>query len=185
MKRVLSSSVIVASLLAVLLPLDSTQVVRGAESGPKSSLRVIDVTNESRPPRALSDGSEVPASTRAYFEVRAPSTSGYLYLLQKSAGSLQVLSPATGLVWMNRPGEAMRVVPSTSQTNDDQEPPRSWSPEQTGQLEFILVSAPAPRDVPSDTRVTTLEEFLAPPPFVRGPLATPGRVLSRLTLVWL
>ena len=185
MERTLSSYTFVACVLTGLLAMSSTQVVRGAEPSTEASLQLIDVTEESSPPRALSDGSEVPGLTRAYFEVRIPSNGGYLYLLQKSAGSLQVLSPATGLVWMNRPGETMRVVPSTGQKNDDGEQPTSWSPEQSGELEFILVRAPAPRDVPSDTRVTTLDEFLAPPPFVRGPLAAPAQVLSRLTLVWL
>ena len=184
MERTLSSSIVVVCSLFALIAMASTQVVRGAEPPPETSLRLIDVTDESSPPRSLSNGSKVPNSTRAYFEVRTPTEEGYLYLLQRSAGSLQILSPATGLVWMNRPGETMRVVPSTGQTNEAGEEPTSWSPEQSGELEFILVIAPAPRDVPSDTRVTTLDEFLAPPPFVRGPLAAPAQVLSRLTLVW-
>ena len=185
MKQTLASSTFVACLLATLLAMGSAQIVRGAAPPTEASLQLIDVTDESSPPRALSDGSKVPGFTRVYFEVRVPSQGGYLYLLQKSAGSLQVLRPATGLVWMNRPGETMRVVPSSGQTNDDGDQPASWSPEQSGELEFILVRAPAPRDVPSDTRVTTLDEFLAPPPFVRGPLAAPAKILSRLTLVWL
>ncbi len=185
MERTVCCSLVVLCVLSTLLATDLTPFARGAEVSPETSLRLIDVTNESSPLQPLADGSEVPSSTRAYFEVRTPSDGGYLYLLQKSAGSLQVLSPATGLVWMNRPGETMRVVPSTGQTNNAGEQPTSWSPEQSGELEFILVIAPAPRDVPSDTRVTTLDEFLAPPPFVRGPLAAPAQVLSRLTLVWL
>jgi hypothetical protein len=130
------------------------------------------------------DGGTLPRSAEVVFEVRARSGGDYLYLLQRRGEGLHVLLPGNGLVWM-KPSGLSRVAPRAPEASATEEASRTWNADQTGELEFILVAATAPRDIPSDGHIPSLELFLMPPPFVHGAAAEAATVLARSRVLWL
>jgi len=161
-----------------------SEIIQTRQATPRSQLRLVRTDLSTDSSVKVPPNTSLPRSAEIYFEVETHWKGSYLYLLQKSGGTLQILSPATGLVWLNRPQEIVRVVPRGS--NEDAQSPAglSWNADQTGALDFILVGTEAPRDVPSDSQVSSLERFLAPPPFLKGPLTQPGVVLETVRVVW-
>jgi len=166
--------------LLVLIPTLS----QALDEAPPSSLRLLLVSGEQAEPQPIPNGATLPRSAEVVFEVFAQSGVDYLYLLQQQGDGLQVLLPTNGLVWM-RPSGTSRVAPRAPDASAEEAASSTWSADQTGELEFILVAAKAPRDVPSDGRISSLERFLLPPPFVRGPAASPATVLARRSVLWL
>ena len=131
----------------------------------------------------VADGQRVDGSVEVAFVATARGAS-YLYLLQiPTDGDATVLLPLTGLTWMAREGE-MRVTPRPPSARIEDGVSRSWKPDSGGLLEFVLVAAPAPRDVPQDSRTPTLEAFLLPPAHIDGPQAGPAVVLDRMSVTF-
>jgi len=158
--------------------------VHGDEPEPSGNeLQLILLDEATGKTRPVAEGATLPRSAGVVFAVDG-GKNDYLYLLQQGSRGLEVLYPPTGLIWMH-PGQASRVVPFGPNTRPEDEPETSWNADQSGTAEFILVSAPSPRDVPSDGRVHSLDRFLKPPPYVRGPAAGPAEVVSRVTATWL
>ncbi len=135
------------------------------------------------------DGSDTPVADGAMLDrgamvafVAEARGASYLYLLLLPPdGDVTVLLPYTGLTWIAREGP-MRVSPRPPSARAEDEVASSWNPESGGKLEFVLIAAPAPRDVPQDSRTPTLEGFLLPPAHVEGPQAGPAVVLDRLVV---
>jgi len=133
--------------------------------------------------KTIEDGSIVDRGQEVMFRVETRGTP-YLYLLRKSnEEALEVLWPPTGLIWMATP-EAQTIIPQAPSIRAGDEHSPSWNPESAGPSEFLLVGAGAPRDVPQDGRTASLERFLLPPAFVRGPAARAAVVLARTSVTW-
>lgn len=169
-------------LLAILLgaPLPSS----AAPEEPQSSLRLLQVIEGLDRPQPVTNGASLPRSAEVVFEVTAEDGADYLYLLERRNDEVHVLLPESGLVWM-RPKTTSLATPRAPEATATEALARSWNADRTGELEFLLVAAVVPRDVPSDGSVPSLEQFLLPPPFVRGPAATPARVVARAQVNWL
>lgn len=132
---------------------------------------------------AVSDGATVDRGARVAFTAKVEGAT-YLYLLQIPAdGHATVLLPMIGLAWIAQEG-TLRVAPRPPSARAEDEVTSSWNPDSGGRLEFVLVAAPAPRDVPPDSCPLTLEGFLLPPAHVEGPQAGPAVVLDRLVVTF-
>lgn len=132
---------------------------------------------------AVADGATVERGAEVAFTAKVEGAS-YLYLLQiPPQGHATVLLPLTGLAWIATEG-TMRVAPRPPSARADDELAASWNPDTGGRLEFVLIAAPAPRDVPQDSRTPTLQGFLLPPAHVEGPQAGPAVVLDRLVVTF-
>lgn len=167
----------------LLLPLLGAGTSKSADSPAPEPLSLLRLDTASGETQLVAKGESLPRSAEVIFEVHV--TEGdYLYLLQTNSRGLEILLPATGLVWM-RPDGPTRVIPLGPNARPGDAAPQAWNSDQSGATEFVLVSAAAPRDVPSDARVASLELFLLPPPYVKGPAAAPARVLARFPVTWL
>jgi hypothetical protein len=131
--------------------------------------------------RTLTSARPVPAEAQVRFEVKAE-PGAYLTLLQRTPHSLRVLRPGTGDVWVSA-GEEV-VVPRGGSDDPGAEQPASWTAEQRGDVEFLLVQTSSPRGVPADSWLDDLDDFLAPPPWVAGPAAAPGTIVAQVKLHW-
>jgi len=170
-------------LAAALLLYAPTGALPAPET-PVSTLRLLQISTTQDEPQVVLDGGTLPRSAEVVFEVSARSGGDYLYLLQRRGDGLHVLLPGNGLVWMKPPGLS-RVAPRAPEASATEEASSTWNADQTGELEFILVAATAPRDIPSDGHIPSLELFLMSPPFVRGAAAEPATVLARSHVLWL
>jgi hypothetical protein len=170
-------------LTAALLLYAPTGALAAPET-PESTLRLLQVNDAQDEPQVVLDGGTLPRSAEVIFEVSARSGGDYLYLLQRRAEGLHVLLPGNGLVWM-KPSGLSRVAPRAPEASATGEASKTWNADQTGELEFILVAATAPRDIPSDGHIPSLQLFLMPPPFVRGAVAETATVLARSRVLWL
>jgi len=132
---------------------------------------------------SIATGATVERSTEIVFGYEA-SGADYLYLLQRGGGSLTVLYPPSGLAWLNADAGTGRVTPSDPSSRPEDAALPAWNPEHSGELEFILVAAPAPRDVAPDAQTSSVETFLLPPPYVTGPAAGMAVVLDRVTVTF-
>jgi hypothetical protein len=155
-----------------------------APDEPQSSLRLLQIIDGLELPQPVANGGSLPRSAEVVFEVRAEQGADYLYLLERRSDGVHVLLPESGLVWM-RPKTTSLATPRAPEATATEALARSWNADRTGELEFLLVAATAPRDVPSDSRVPSVEQFLLPPPFVRGAAATPATVLATARISWL
>ncbi|MCP4872263.1 MAG: hypothetical protein GY898_26470 [Proteobacteria bacterium] len=108
----------------------------------------------------------------------------YLYLLQQGGGSLSVLYPPSGLAWLNADAGKGKITPMDPSARPEDEALPAWNPEHSGELTFILVAAPAPRDVAPDAQTTSVATFLKPPPYVTGPAAGLAVELDRVTVTF-
>lgn len=170
--------------LAAALILCAPTEALSAPDAPESTLRLLLVSDAEDEFQKVLDGGTLPRSAEVVFEVNARSGGDYLYLLQGRGDGLHVLFPGNGLVWMKPSGTSM-VAPRAPEASATGEASRTWNADQTGALEFILVAATAPRDIPSDGHIPSLELFLLPPPFVRGAAAEAASVLARRHVLWL
>ncbi len=102
----------------------------------------------------------------------------YLYLLRTEGEQVRVLFPPAGDVWLAAQGGRESVVPQPPSAQPDDAPLPTWSPDGGQPPPLLLVATPTPRDVAPGLELT-LDLFLAPPPYVAGPLARPGVVLHR------
>jgi hypothetical protein len=149
---------------------------------PTGELGMVIVSKDGAETR-VSDGQTVDRGAEAAFTVQADGAS-YLYLLQiPKDGDATVLLPLTGLTWIASEG-TMRVIPQPSSARPEDDLLSVWKPESDGRLEFVLIAAPAPRDVPQDSRTPTLESFLLPPAHIEGPQAGPAVVLDRMVVTF-
>jgi len=151
---------------------------------PQSSLRLLQVINGLQQLRPVNSGDSLPRSAEVIFEVRAEEGADYLYLLERRNDEVHVLLPESGLAWM-RPSATSLATPRAPEATATEVMASSWNADRTGELEFLLVAATVPRDVPSDSRVRSVEQFLLPPPFVSGPAADQGKILARTRVNWL
>jgi len=168
------------SLFAAFLLSDTT--LASEDRVEESSLHLVRVDGEQA--EQLKSGATIPRSAEVAFDVRAHEGGDYLYLIQRRDKDLRILMPATGLGWL-KPKGTSRVVPLGPHASSASPVSSGWNADQTGLLEFILVASVSPRDVPSDSRIESLERFLLPPPFVRGELARPAEVIARFRVNWL
>jgi hypothetical protein len=153
-----------------------------ADTPEESSLQVVRLDKDQ--PEPLESGATIPRSAEVAFDVRAHGEGDYLYLIQRREDDIRILMPATGLGWL-KPESTSRVVPIGPHASSASPASPGWNADQTGLLEFLLVASVSPRDVPSDSRIESLERFLLPPPFVRGELARPARVIASFRVNWL
>lgn len=131
----------------------------------------------------LEDGAVVERGVEVVFAYEATGAD-YLFLLQQGGGTLQILFPPHGLAWLREADGSGRVTPMDPSARPEDEPLPAWNPESSGELEFVLVAAPAPRDVPPDAQAGELETFLLGPPYVKGPAAGRAVVLDRTTVTF-
>lgn len=111
--------------------------------------------------RPVPAGGTVTSAERLVFRVAGD---GWLYVLEEGEGRLSVVHP--------RPGDAQ---PATEGATSE-----AWEPRAQGPLEYLLVSSPSPRDAAASP--SSLEEFLAPPPYVEGPMGEPAAVVARVAV---
>ena len=138
------------------------------------------LTSEGKP---IEDGSVVDRGQEVMFRVESHGAP-YLYLLRKSnEDALEVLWPPTGLIWMAT-ADSQTIIPQAPSIRAGDEHSPSWNPEGSGPSKFLLVGAGAPRDVPQDGRTASLERFLLPPAFVKGPTARAAVVLAQTSVTW-
>jgi hypothetical protein len=131
----------------------------------------------------LEDNATVASGTEIVFGYDV-SGADYLYLLQRGGGeTLTLLYPASGLAWLSAESGVGQVTPADPNARFGDEPVAPWSPQQGGELEFILIASPTPRDVASDAK-TSEAVFLLPPPYVKGPAAGVAKVLDRVTITF-
>lgn len=168
----------VAVLLAsVALP----ALAAGPGFAPRGTLGVVAMQDGGE--AGVQDGEALPPGAGVVFDAEVDGAS-YLYLLLVREGEdATILWPPNAQVWMRRPGK-MRVVPQPPTARPDDVPAETWTPEQGGPAEFVLVASPAPRATAQDSRTPSLEAFLLPPPYVRGPLAGHAVVLARMKVTF-
>ncbi|MCO4772589.1 MAG: hypothetical protein KDA24_21330 [Deltaproteobacteria bacterium] len=157
------------------LVLAATLLPAPALAGPAGTLQIA--TSDGR---ALEGGAAIESTDLLVFEVSGTEDS-YLYVVEKGEGHLALIHPHVGYVL---PGTA---VPTTLRpqptwlTEADQER-AGWLPEVHGTVEYLLVSSPIPRDAPSDHRLVSLDQLLAPPPYVKGPAGEAATVVARSSI---
>ena len=146
-----------------------------AHEGPKATLRAASVAG-----RPLPDGAELSPDDLLVFGV-AGAGDGYFMLLEQAGERLAVIHPAFGQVVPAQPEEQLlRPQPPWLLESEPELP--GWRPGGWGELTYLLVVTPTPRDAPSGRELVALEQLLAPPPYVRGPAAERAAVAARLTL---
>ena len=171
--------------LLVLLSILLAGPVRAADApafAPTGELGMVAVAEDGTE-TPVADGATVARGTSVLFVAEVQGAS-YLYLLLvPPQGDATVLLPMTGVAWMAREGP-VRASPQPPSARAEDDHATTWNPESGGRLEFVLVAAPAPRDVPQDSRTPSLDAFLLPPAHVEGPQAGPAVVLDRLVVTF-
>ncbi len=125
------------------------------------------------PGYALSWGGEYEDSTKAQAGLAGALPGGFLLMILTSILLFgKVRQPL--IIWLTVP---LAVVGITAGL-------LGFNGEDDGEAEYLLVVAPTPRPVPADSWLPDLETFLAPPPYVRGPVAEAGKVVATAVMVW-
>ena len=165
--------------LAILLVGAIALAEKGDGFAPTGELRILTWPDEA----AVAEGAELGPQAPLVFDVESIGAD-YLYLVQLPEGAPpRVLAPQTGLAWMAKPG-VTRVIPQPPSARLEDAPEPAWRSETGGPSEFVLVAAPAPRDVPPDSHITSLDDFCAPIPFLQGPAAGPAVVIARRSVTF-
>jgi hypothetical protein len=138
-------------------------------------------------PRAVAPGEAVAADEEIAFRATTDGP-GYVYVLERvvRAGlpeAVRAVAPGAQDV-LPAPLRGDLIVPRSAAWHLGDPVPEGWRSNVVGEAEYLLVRAPAPRDVTLSRPMPSVETFLSPPPWIEGPLAGPGEVVARTTLRW-
>lgn len=160
-------------LAAIAAPLDAV----GNGAAPRAPTLSAQCSSQGGPSAVVG---RVPADCALSFvaTLGAEARGRWLYLLEKST-EVRVISPAPHQVLLGGDG-ALTIEPHSFSGA----PPGQWRSSHHGEVEYVLVAAPTPRDVVGSRPLPDVDTFLAPPPSLSGPSATPAIVVARLSLWW-
>jgi hypothetical protein len=167
--------------LAALLLAGCGTVAASVDDSPAGTLTLELVDSAGAPIRPLADGEAIERGALVRFVVDVK-RGDYLHLLQRNNRGISALYPSTGLAWMRADG-VEHLVPQPPYIKEEDRQ-LGFNGEDDGKAEYLLVVAPSPRPVPADSWLPDLKSFLEGPPYIEGPLAAEGAVLSTVSVVW-
>ena len=152
----------------------------------EASLRAV--ARGSAGPRALAEGDTVSVDESITFRATVLDP-GYVYVLERLAPpglpeSIRAVAPGPHDV-LPTPLMGEVIVPHSGAWKLGDPEPEGWRSGARGLAEYVLVLTSSPRDVTFSKPLTSVEDFLAPPPWVGGQAGEPGTVLARTTLRWM